>query len=121
MSVAATPLSFDVTVGSYRLSRVIAEGEVATMHEAAALVLPRRAAVKLLRPEVLASPQAAQRLLREACVLEAFGHAGVVKVFDCGIQPDGRPWLAMELVGGEPLTALSARLGALPLATVVEL
>ncbi|HVV85533.1 MAG TPA: serine/threonine-protein kinase [Kofleriaceae bacterium] len=121
MNLAASPLSFEVAVGSYRLHRVLAEGEVAIVHEAAHLVLPRRAAVKVLRPDLATSPQAAQRLLREACVLEAFGHDGIVRVFDTGLLADGRPWMAMELVGGEPLTAMFARVGPLPIANVVEL
>lgn len=121
MNLAISPLSFEATVGSYRVHRVIAEGDVATVHEAAHLVLPRRAAVKILRPEVNASPQAGQRLLREACVLEAFDHAGVVRVYDCGVLEDGRPWLAMELVGGAPLSASFARMGRLPVEQVGEL
>ncbi len=120
-NLAASPLSSESTVGSYRVHRTIAEGDVATVREAAHLVLPRRAAIKVLRPEVVGSPQAAQRVLREACVLEAFTHPGIVRVFDTGILEDGRPWFAMELVGGEPLSALLARVGPLPVDEVVEL
>lgn len=118
---AASPLSSETTVGSYRVHRTIAEGDVATVREAAHLVLPRRAAIKLLRPEVVGSPQAAQRVLREACVLEAFTHPGIVRVFDTGLLEDGRPWFAMELVGGEPLSAVLARVGPLPVEEVLEL
>lgn len=121
MNPGASPLSFDPTVGSYRLRRVIGEGDVATVHEATHLVLPRRAAVKLLRPEVVGSPQAAQRVLREGCVLDTFVHPGVPRALDCGILTDGRPWLALELVGGEPLSAMFARVGALPVDSVLDL
>ena len=121
MNLAISPLSFDATVGSYRVHRVLADGEVATVHEAAHLALPRRAAVKILRAETAVSPQAGQRLVREACILEAFSHPGVVRVFDCGVLADGRPWLAMELVGGEPLSARFARMGRLPVEQVQAL
>lgn len=121
MNLAANQRATELTVGSYRLHHVIAEGDVATVYDAAHLVLPRRAAIKLLRPEVMASPQAAQRLAREGCVLEAFAHPGTARVFDTGVLADGRPWLALELVGGEPLTARFARAGGLPVVDVIDL
>jgi non-specific serine/threonine protein kinase/serine/threonine-protein kinase len=41
-------------------------------------------------------------------------HPGIAKVFDAGSTPEGRPYFAMELVRGEPITTYSAR-HALPL------
>jgi serine/threonine-protein kinase len=44
-------------------------------------------------------------MVQEAAILENVGHPGVVRVYDCNVLPDCRPWLAMELVAGETLTA----------------
>ena len=117
----ASPLSLESTVGGYRLLRPLGEGEVATVHEAEHALLPRRAAIKLLRADAVGSPQAAQRILREACVLEALGHPGVARVFDAGVLADGRPWVALELVGGESLAAVLTRTGALAPDRLLEL
>lgn len=40
---------------------------------------------------------------RESQSLAAMRHPGIAKVFDAGALADGRAWLAMELVDGEPI------------------
>jgi serine/threonine-protein kinase len=100
-------------VGSYRLGRRIARGGMGMVYEAAHVILPRRAAVKVMHPELIENQVAVQRMLQEACILEAFAHPGVVKVFECGTLPDGRVWLAMELIGGRSLSGHLACLGPL--------
>ena len=111
----------DIIAGNYRLERVIGQGDVVTVHEASHRLLPRRAAVKVLRRELAGNTPAAQRVLREGCVLDTFAHGGVPRVLDCGVTTDGRPWLALELVGGDSLAAHLARRGALPVDDVIDL
>jgi len=68
------------------------------VYEARHLVLPRRAIVKVMdAPDTRA---AAVALLREACILEALDHPGVVRVFESGLLADRRPWFAHEWVDG---------------------
>ncbi len=121
MILGPEPLPSGTTIGNYRLDRVLAEGERTTVYGAAHLVLPRRAALKLSRVPAVEPPSAAQRLAREACTLEAFAHPGVARVFECGVHADGRAWVALELVHGEPLSAVFARVGAMPAAAVLAL
>jgi serine/threonine-protein kinase len=45
----------------------------------------------------------ATRMVQEASILEDVRHPGVVRVFECNLLPDHRPWIAMELVPGETL------------------
>jgi len=117
----ATEFEPGAAVGSYRVHHLLAQGGMAMVYDAAHRILPRRVALKVMHQHLLDRPEAAQRLLQEACILEAFAHPGAVRVFDCGVLPDRRPWIAMEYVGGESLAALFARAGALPIATVVGL
>jgi serine/threonine protein kinase len=63
-------------------------------------VLPRRAVIEML--EIGAPPNAAVRLLRQACILEALQHSSVPRVFECG-RIDGRPWIAYEAREGARL------------------
>jgi serine/threonine protein kinase len=76
---------------------------MATVYEAVHVVLPRRAALKVMHAELLRQPGMATRLVQEAAILEDVRHPGVVRVYECCLLPDRRPWIAMELVDGETL------------------
>ena len=121
MMNTAALLESGTTVGSYRVHRLLAEGGMAMVYEAAHLILPRRVALKVMHDYLITSPQASQRILQEACILEAFCHPHAVRVYECGILADRRPWIAMELVGGEPLSAMLSRVGALPISAILTM
>ncbi|HET9623937.1 MAG TPA: serine/threonine-protein kinase, partial [Kofleriaceae bacterium] len=76
---------------------------MATVYEAVHAVLPRRAALKVMHASLLRQPGMATRMVQEAAILENLRHPGVVRVYDCNVLPDRRPWIAMELVQGETL------------------
>jgi serine/threonine-protein kinase len=58
-------------------------------------------------------PGMATRIVQEAAILEDVRHPGVVRVFECNLLPDHRPWIAMELVRGDTLAARLAHRHAL--------
>jgi serine/threonine-protein kinase len=93
----------DKVVGSYRLVREIGRGGMGTVYEARHVVLPRRVALKVMHGVLRKQPGMATRVVQEAAILEEVRHPGVVRVFDCNLMPDHRPWIAMELVEGETL------------------
>jgi eukaryotic-like serine/threonine-protein kinase len=70
-------------------------------------VLQRHIAIKILRHD---DPELAERLLREARAQAAVDHPNVAKVYDVGHLEDGRPFIAMQLVDGQPLDAAAAGL-----------
>jgi serine/threonine protein kinase len=112
----------DAVVGSYRIVREIGRGGMGTVYEARHTVLPRRAAIKIMHGELRRHPGMATRVVQEAAILEDLRHPGVVRIFDCALLPDHRPWIAMELVEGETLAARLAhagRLAPLEVATVL--
>jgi serine/threonine protein kinase len=90
-------------VGSYRLVREIGRGGMGTVYEARHIVLPRRVALKVMHAELRRQPGMATRVVQEAAILEEVRHPGIVRVFDCNLLRDHRPWIAMELVEGETL------------------
>ncbi len=96
-------LAPDKVVGSYRIVREIGRGGMGTVYEARHVVLPRRVALKIMHGELRKQPGMATRVVQEASILEEVRHPGVVRVFDCNLLPDHRPWIAMELVEGETL------------------
>ncbi len=93
----------DKVVGSYRIIKEIGRGGMGTVYEAVHTVLPRRAALKVMHPELRRQPGMATRMVQEAAILEDVRHRGLVRVFECNVLDDHRPWIAMELVEGETL------------------
>jgi len=53
-------------------------------------------------------------MVQEASVLEDIRHPGIVRVFECNLLADRRPWIAMELVDGDTLMERLQRSGTLP-------
>jgi serine/threonine protein kinase len=106
-------LAADAMVGSYRLVKEIGRGGMGTVYEARHVVLPRRVALKVMHPELRRQPGMATRMVQEASILDELSHPGVVRVYECNLLPDHRPWIAMELVEGETLANRLVRCGAL--------
>src|SRR6187431_386937 len=96
----------------YRLGEVIGRGGMATVHRATDIRLEREVAVKLLKPEVTADPDLAQRFRREALAATVLRHPNIVACLDTGTDGD-QPYLVMELVDGEDLADRLRRGGRL--------
>lgn len=80
----------------------------------------RLIALKVLRGDVLTGASAKALFLAEARRLGDIDHPGIVKVLGFGDLPDGRPYLAMELLEGQSLGA-RLEVGPLPLVQAAEL
>jgi eukaryotic-like serine/threonine-protein kinase len=100
--------------GRYRLTERIAAGGMGEVWRADDTVLGRAVAVKVLKAEYADSPEFRTRFRREARLAAALSHPGVAQVYDSGDgEGDQQPYLVMELVDGEPLGAVLARVGRL--------
>lgn len=117
---APTALVAGTRVGSYTIERKLAEGGMAIVYEAVHQILPRRAALKVMKDASLGE-QARTRFLREACLLADLRHRAIVEVQDAGTLSDGRPWLVMNLIAGTTLADRLLVRGALGAGEVVEL
>jgi serine/threonine protein kinase/tetratricopeptide (TPR) repeat protein len=96
-------------VGPYRLVRKLGAGGMGEVWEATQEEpVRRRVAVKLVRSG-LGGNEVLQRFRAEREALARMSHPGIAQVFDAGIAPDGRPFVVMELVDGEPITLFSSR------------
>jgi len=100
-------------IGAYRLIRQLGSGGQGQVWLAEDTRLRRRVALKLLRPEALASPDARARLQREAEVLSRLDHPGICTIYESGTS-DEDPWLAMRWVEGPSLAQLLGRATRLP-------
>ena len=69
----------------------------------------RLEAVKIMHPFVAASPELRARFEQEARLANRFHHAGAVEIRDIDTTEDGAPFLVMELLEGETLSAIARR------------
>jgi serine/threonine protein kinase len=82
----------------------------------------RRAAIKVLHAKFGRDPEVRRRFLREGYVANKVMHPGAVAVLDDDIAEDGSPYLVMELLEGESLSAWLGRVGGkLPVSEVLAI
>jgi eukaryotic-like serine/threonine-protein kinase len=110
----------------YRLDSVLAGGGMGRVWRAQDTLLQRPVAVKILRSEFTGDPAFLGRFRAEAQHAAQLGHPSIAAVHDYGetVAPDtGEPvaYLVMELVEGEPLSAVLARHGRLELPAALRL
>ena len=101
-----------VIAGRYRLSAHLASGGMASVFAAEDTQQRREVAVKVLRPDLAASPDVVRRFLCEGAIAGMIEHENVVRILDHG--GDGPYFIAMELLEGEGLFDRLLRRGALP-------
>ncbi len=91
-------------LGPWQLVRGIGSGGMGEVFEARRHDgnFEQRAAIKLLHAGAVAQHD---RFHAERRILARLEHAGISRLLDGGVAEDGRPWMAMELVAGAPITA----------------
>lgn len=96
-------------VGPYTIQGLLGRGGMGVVYRATQQApLQREVALKLVRP----GPSPADVLARfeaERQALSRLAHPAVATVFDAGTADDGRPYFAMELVDGLPVTLFADR------------
>ena len=103
----------------YRLTQRIAIGGMGEVWAADDTRLARGIAVKVLRSELTSDPEFVDRFRAEARITASLNHSGIAAVYDYGEVasiaggPRDTAYLVMELVIGEPLSAVLARTGRL--------
>lgn len=107
-------------MGPYVLLQELGQGGMGAVYIAEHVALRRRVALKL-RLAGAADDEGARRFLVEAQAAARLRHPGIVAVHETGRDAAGQPWIAMDLVEGEPLDALVERAGPLPPEEVVRI
>ena len=92
-------------IGPFQLLKLLGEGGMGAVYLARQTEpLRREVAVKLLRSP-MASRAAHQRFEAEGQALARMSHPNVAQVYEAGVTADGIPYIAMEYVPGQPITA----------------
>ena len=100
--------------GRYRLTDRIAAGGMGEVWRGEDDLLTRSVAVKLLPTGRAGDEAFLARFRAEARYAASLSHPGIARVYDYGESAEfGGAYLVMELVNGEPLSAILARAGRL--------
>jgi serine/threonine-protein kinase len=110
-----------VIAGKYRLEGPIGAGGMGSVWAAVHVGLGQRIAIKLVSPDLVRSADALRRFDVEAKAAVQMRSRHIPQVYDNGILADGTPYIAMELLHGEPLMKRVERLGPIPLAEAVSI
>ncbi len=107
-------------LGSYELIKLLGHGGMGEVWEAQHRLLARRAAVKLVRPELIGAGTdmearlVIRRFEREAQATAALSSPHTIQLFDFGVTDQGIFYYVMELLAGRDLESMVREFGPLP-------
>lgn len=113
-------------MGSYQLGELLGSGGMGEVYKATHRMLARPAAIKLIRPEIMAARNgelaeiATERFQREAAAVAQLRSPHTVDLYDFGTTADGVLYFAMELLEGIDLETLVRKTGPLASSRVVH-
>ena len=117
LALAAFPRTL---AGRYRLQKRLGHGGMGTVYRATDTALERDVALKMIREDLVANPEAAERFRREAKAAAAITHPNLVTLYDFAVDEGNRAFLVMELLSGRTLRA-ELQQGAMPCERMLEI
>jgi len=106
---ASTTSALPKLIGGYRIEERLGEGGMGVVYRAHHPRLQRDVAIKTLPRSLAYHADLRTRILNDAQSLAKVAHDRVCRVYDIG-EEDGRPFIVMELVEGEPLELAATRM-----------
>jgi serine/threonine-protein kinase len=105
----------ELAIGPYRVLAHLGEGGISQVYKAWHVEKNDVAALKVVRPELLANAEALRQFHEEVRALTQMAHVNVVQIFEEG-EARGGHYFAMEYVAGMDLERLVQRAGPLSVA-----
>jgi serine/threonine protein kinase len=90
--------------GPWVVERELGRGGMGAVYAVVHEAIGKRAALKVLHRSLLALDFNCDRMLLEAQVVNQVGHPHIVDIFETGKLVDGRPYIVMERLAGQPLS-----------------
>jgi serine/threonine-protein kinase len=115
MSNSEAPPSVGLVGGKYQLVKLIGRGGMGSVWEARHASLGTPSAIKFIEAEYANSTEARSRFDKEAKAAATIQSKHAIQIYDHGVTDDGKPYIVMELLTGEPLDKRIERLGQLTL------
>jgi serine/threonine protein kinase/predicted nucleic acid-binding Zn-ribbon protein len=107
--------------GRFEIVRMIGQGGMGAVFEAKHQTLPRKFAIKILRPELARSRDFVERFRREAVAAGRIEHPNIIYITDFGTMDEGSLYLVMEFLEGAGLDQLLSRHVRLPLSRAIPI
>src|SRR6516225_5432589 len=102
MTNPEAPPSQGLIAGKYQLVRMIGRGGMGSVWEARHISLGTSSAIKFIEAEYADSQEARSRFDKEAKAAATIQSKHAIQIFDHGVTEDGRPYIVMEMLVGEP-------------------
>jgi tRNA A-37 threonylcarbamoyl transferase component Bud32 len=106
--------SGDTLEGRYKIIKTVGEGGMGTVYLAEHMLIKRKVAIKILRPELAADSAVVERFMNEARAAGAIGHPHIVESTDMGFTRDEVPFIVFEYLEGTLLTDEIYRVRGMP-------
>jgi eukaryotic-like serine/threonine-protein kinase len=113
--------SIPARIGRYRIEGILGEGASAVVYAGFDPEIERRVAIKCLHRDIADDKGYRQRFQIEARAAGHLNHPHLVTIFDTGETEDGRPYIAMERMGGESLASRVESEGLPSLPVVIDI
>ncbi len=94
---AAERMAIPKGIGAYNIKDVLGKGGMGIVYSAVHRRTSERVAIKLVLPQLQATPQALQVFLREASILTSLKHSRIVASKEFGMH-ENRPYFVMEYI-----------------------
>lgn len=94
----------DLVAGRYRIHKQLGAGGFGVVFHARQESMGRDVAIKFLSPKVTQDPVAVERFRREAFNASGLRHPNTIVLHDYGQDDQGRFYIVMELLEGQPLS-----------------
>jgi serine/threonine-protein kinase len=107
VTVGDDPLLGMIVEGRYKIESVLGQGSAGTVYKAVQELIGRPVAIKVLHDHLVSDQEFIKRFSQEAKASSRLSHPNIVTIYDFGIIPKGnRPYIAMDLLKGTPLSDL---------------
>ncbi len=116
VTVGDDPLLGMVVEGRYKIQSVIGQGSAGTVYKAVQELIGREVAIKVLHDYLVSDDEFIKRFRQEAKASSRLSHPNIITIYDFGLIPEGqRPYIAMDLLIGTPMSDLLSQIERLPL------
>jgi len=109
-------------INNYEVVSLLGEGGMGTVYLALHPIMGRKAAIKVLKPELARDESLVTRFFNEARAANAIRHPNIIDIIDVGLLPDDNvPYMLMEFLEGESLASRLERTRQLDVDSAVEI
>jgi eukaryotic-like serine/threonine-protein kinase len=108
-------------VNNYEIVSLLGEGGMGAVYLATHPFMGRKAAVKVLRRELVEDRGLVERFMNEARAANAIHHPNIIDIIDVGLLPSGTPYLMMEFLEGDTLARRIQDCGTLASAEAIDI